>query len=659
MSYNQKVKQPLTYEMNLNDEQFLAKITSIIDANLGDENFGVDELVKATGLSHAKVLHQLKSVSQKNISQFICEIRLQKAREILQNESVTAAEVAYRVGYSSPAYFNSCFHEYFGYTPGDVKKIATHTNKISVSESGSESATKNSFKKLFEKRRLFFVRLSQITVTAIILWLAYMAFFNNQKTDVNGKNERSKSIAVLPFKFLGNDKENQQLADGITEGFINRLNQIGNLKVISRTSSEHYRESGKSAPEIGRELNVAYILEGSIQCYQNTSRISVQLIDAKKDQHILSEQFDRELEDIFALQSSIVKQVAERLQMTLTTDEIARIDKVPTKNREAYNYYLQGRYFWNQRTEKGVKKSIEYFTKAVETDPEYAVAMAGLADGYFILTWYDWYQPQKEGYEKAKTYANEALKLDNQLADAYTVLAAILNWNDWDWEESRKTFKKAIELNPNNSVTHQYYAELLQILDEKPEARLEINQAIELDPISFVHRVVNYLEYYYEEKYNESLLECYKTLEINPEYPSSYPTMFFIHIELGNDSLAVEAIEKWMLLDTLRMKDVPVIHQIYRQSKIEDVIRFLIESEKNKLKPNPTIISSYYCLLGEKENALTWLEKAFNKRSSEIPRINVNPELDILRAEPRFLKIIDEMGLTKYHKRKPKPVEKS
>jgi tetratricopeptide (TPR) repeat protein len=235
-------------------------------------------------------------------------------------------------------------------------------------------------------------------------------------------------------------------------------------------------------------------------------------------------------------------------------------------------------------------------------------------------------------------------------------LGGVLTWNEWNWEESRKTLKHAIELNPNHSVAHQYLAELLYILDEKSEARHEINQAIELDPISFIHRTISYAGYFYEEKFNESLLECDKVLEINPNHPSAYIYSFYNQIALSNDSLAVEAVEKRMSLDTLRKKDVPVIHEIYRQSKLEGIVKYLIESEKNKIKPNPLSVSSYYCILGEKENALNWLETAFNNKSTEIPRINVNPNFDILRAEPRFLKIIDEMGLTKYHKRKPKPI---
>lgn len=316
-----------------NDKEFIDYLTEIVITNLGNENFGVDELVQATGLGHAVILHKLKSTLQKTISQFICEIRLQKAWEMLENETLTSAEVAYRVGFGSPAYFSSCFHDYFGHTPGEVRKKATPTNETSNNQSDNPSGFNSVIKNLFVEKRSFLMRLSQILITIIILWLAYMAFFDNTENSVSIKQVRNKSIAVLPFKSLGSEKEIQYMADGITEGITNQLNKIGNLRVISRTSSEHYRESSKSVPEIARELNVDYILEGSVQCYQNKARISVQLIDAKKDQHILSEQFDCEMDDIFAMQNTIVTLVSERLQIHLSIGENVKTDKTPAKNK--------------------------------------------------------------------------------------------------------------------------------------------------------------------------------------------------------------------------------------------------------------------------------------------------------------------------------------
>jgi TolB-like protein len=480
-----------------------------------------------------------------------------------------------------------------------------------------------------------------------------MAFFSNTKNGITRKNERNKSIAVLPFKNLSTDEENRYFADGIMEDIINQLNKISGLRVTSRTSSEHFRESAQSIPEIAKELGVNYILEGSVRSDENNVKIAVQLIDARNDSHIFSETYERKPENIFDIQSSIAKQVAEKLEMTLTSEEIAKIDKIPTKNPEAHNYYLLGRYFWNQRTEEGVKKSIEYFEKAVEADPQYAVALAGLADGYFILSWWGWYHPQKEGYAIAKKYALEAINLDSELAEAYTVLGGVLTWDDWNWEESRKILKHAIDLNPNFSVAHQYYAELLYILDEKTEARHEIDLAVELDPVAFMHKSVSAAGYFYEEKFVESIRECYKTLEINPRHAAVYWCLFHNYFSLGNDSLAVESIQKRMSVDTSTIKYVPSIYEIYNQSELIGVINWYIEREKNKTNPNELGISIFYCQLNDKENALNWLEKAFKNRSTEIPRINVNPFFDIIRAEPRFLKIIDELGLTKYHKRKP------
>jgi TolB-like protein/AraC-like DNA-binding protein len=640
-----------------NDKEFIEKLTEIVITNLDNDKFGVDELVHASGLSHATVLHKIKSISQKTISQFICEIRLHKALEMLQNETVTSAEVAYKVGFGSPAYFSSCFHDYFGYTPGEVKKKVTFNNETIVNESNNKSNILKSLKRLFAKRPLL-IRVTQVFIVLVILLLAHIAFFDFPVKFGNEKPDNKMSIAVLPFKNLSNEKENQYLADGITEGVTKQLNKLGHLKVISRTSSEHFRESNKSIPQIAKELDVNYILEGSVQCNYNKARISVQLIDADKDQHILSEQFDRELEDIFALQSNIVRQVAERLQMTLTNEEIAKIEKVPTENMEAYNYYLLGRFFWNKRTKEGLEKSIVYFEKAIETDTLYALAYAGLADALFIQAWWGWGE-KAEYYKKAKQVVFKAIELDDSIAEAYAVLGGILNYWEWKWEEARIILQHSIELNPNCAIAHQYYAELLDILGEHNSARNEINRAIELDPLSFMHRLLSADLYYRDSKYYESLKECEKVLEFNPENKAVYNTISQNYFELKNDLMAVKAIINRFAADTSTQKLVPVIQKIYTRSGTKGVLLWLTEREKTKKQPDAFALSRIYARICDKQNALFWLETGYINHSTQMPRITVDPAFDILRSEPRFLKIIDEMGLTNYHKRKPKPVTTS
>ena len=639
-----------------NDKEFIEKLTEIVITNLDNDKFGVDELVHESGLSHATVLHKIKSISQKTISQFICEIRLQKALEMLQNESVTSAEVAYKVGFGSPAYFSSCFHDYFGYTPGEVKKKVTFKDETIVNESNNKSNILNSLKRLFAKRTLL-IRVSQIFIVLVILLLAHMAFFDFPVKFGNEKTDSKLSIAVLPFTNLSNEKENQYLADGITEGIIKRLNKLGNLKVISRASSEQFRESNKSIPQIAKELNVNYILEGSVQCDESKARVSVQLIDAEKDQHILSEQFDSELENIFALQSNIVRQVAERLQMALTTEEIAKIEKVPTENLEAYNYYLMGRFFWNKRTKEGLEKSIEYFEKAIETDTLYALAYAGLADALFIQAWWGWGE-KAECYKKAKQVVFKAIELDDDIAEAYAVLGGILNYWEWKWEEARIILKHSIELNPNCAIAHQYYAELLDILGEHNSARNEINRAIELDPLSFMHRLLSADLYYRDSKYYESLKECEKVLEFNPENKTVYITISQNYFELKNDSMAVEAIKNSLAADTSTLKFVPIVQDIYTKSGANGVLMWLAERGRTKKQTDEFTIAKIYCRISDGKNALMWLETGYINHSTQMPRITVDPAFDILRSEPRFLKIIDEMGLTTYHKREPKLISK-
>ena len=300
------------------------------------------------------------------------------------------------------------------------------------------------------------------------------------------------------------------------EAILNYLSKVGELKVISSTSTKRYRDTELSVKEIARELGVASILEGSVQKTGNKVRITAQLIDARTDAHLWSEIYDKDISDIFAIQSEVAQNVAKELKATLTSVEKEQINKYQTENPEAYNLYLQGLFQIKKRTNEGYKKSIEYFEKAVTLDPDYALAYAGLADTYFLLSWYDLI-PKPEGYAKSREYVNKALEIDKNLAEAHTVLGTVLCWNEWKWEEARKELQLAIELNPNFISAHSYYAELLEILRENSEARKQVNIALELDPFFGMMHYLSGRLYFNEGKFNESLDEFRKRREITSD----------------------------------------------------------------------------------------------------------------------------------------------
>jgi TolB-like protein/Tfp pilus assembly protein PilF len=452
-----------------------------------------------------------------------------------------------------------------------------------------------------------------------------------------------KTIAVLPFRNLTNDSTQLYFCEGFMEEILNNLQKINSFTVRSRTSSDLYRDTKKPITVIGNELNANYLIEGSVGREGNTLKIWVQLIDAKADKHIWANDYNRELKQVLVLQSDIAKDIASQLRTILSPEEKGLIEKSQTENPEAYNLYLQGRFYWNKRTEEGQKKSIEYFEKSVTEDPNFALAFAGLADAYFILSWYGWF-PKTEGYAKAKEFALRAIDLDKDLAEAHATLGTILCWNDWKWEESRKELLLAIRLNPNYATGYQYYSELLDIIRVTREAQEQINIALELDPFNPTMNIISAILHQREGKLKEWLNEWRKVQEFEPSKTLEfYMTSFYYYVREGDDSIALEYLQKAMPKNASALKDE------YIKSGMKGIFNWIIEWEIKKPVPNRCALAGwYYAWLGNKEEALKSLEKALEERASQLPRINNDPDFDYLRSEPRFQAIIKKMGLSEY-----------
>jgi TolB-like protein/AraC-like DNA-binding protein len=313
----------------------IRKLTEIIHANLEKENFGVNELAVAAGMSRSSVHRRLKSFTKKSASQFIREVRLQKAMELLQHDMATASEIAYKVGFNSPTYFNTCFHRYFGYPPGEVRKKCLTENEVKNGQTPIDRVEAKPEFTTFEPenvrwirfRRRQFLGISLMTILVFFLTLLWhISFLIDLKLPIiKTLRPREKTIVIVPFKSLSNNPENQYFAEGVMEDILNNLFKIKQLKIISRTTGEQYRGGVRAAPEIARELNVNFILEGSVQQEDGKVRIFVQLIDAGNDRHIWSEKYDREIDDIFFSQSSVAKQVADELQAVLISLDIVHI----------------------------------------------------------------------------------------------------------------------------------------------------------------------------------------------------------------------------------------------------------------------------------------------------------------------------------------------
>ena len=664
-------------EQHNQDQIFIRKLSEIILKNIADENFGAKEFVSESGMSNSGLNRRLHKTINKNINQFIRETRLHKALEMLQNEDVSVSEVAYKVGFSSPAYFNTCFHEYYGCPPGEVKRrfkegadIVSPAMDIKKLEFFAEAKERSRLKR---SHRLTIVLVSAgILGILIIVYLVFPAFFSNSKTMAKDSlNNQEKSIAILPFKNLSENKENQYFADGVMEDILNNLFRIKELRVISRTSVEQFRESTLSAPQIGEELGINYLLEGSVERDTNEVRVFVQLIDTRKDQHIYSEEFDRKWTDIFSIQSDIAKQIANKLDAILSDEEIIELKKMPTKSPEAYDYYLKGRFLFNKATDEhridigkdGLMGSISYFEKAIAADKNFAEAYSILAHSWFDLASWGWLgDRRKDGILKAKEFSDKALAIDPACSEAHAVKGAYLIWPQGNYEEGLKELKIAIQLNQNNSWAHQCYAQLLMTTGPIEEARIHMDKALELEPNYWVIHNLNAWIYYFEGKYDKGIEACVRARELNPDFTENNWLFFLNYAKMGEGEKAVTELQTIVRKNPVSAKYADEIPNAYKKSGIPGLLVWLIELNMKRPVPDeglsghPFFISWWYAILGDREHAIIWLEKNMkpNMGSYYLFLITTNPDFDILRNDPRFLAIIEQIGLSRYNTRKAK-----
>ena len=468
------------------------------------------------------------------------------------------------------------------------------------------------------------------------------------KKQVENLTELEKSIAVLPFENMSVDEEYSHMGDAITDEIILELQKINEFdRVLSRSSTMQYKDNRPTIPEIAEKLGVNYIIEGSIQRHKEDVSIRVQVIRAKHEDHVWGDEYDGKWEDIFSIQDEIALKVADELKAVLSPEEIRKIEKNPTENLEAYNLYLKGRYFWNKRTAEGFQMGIEYFDQAIEKDPAYSLAYAGIADCYNLLGWHD-LLPSKEVYPKAKAAAEKALMMDETLSEAHASLAYVKLLYDWDWLAAEKEFKRALELNPNYAVAHQWYSEYLKYMGRHDESIAEAKRAQELDPLSLSINHNLGSVFYAARQYDLAIEKYQKTLQMDPNFIITYNYLGLAYAgkKMYNDAVAnvQKAIDLSERQSPLFIGTLGIIYSFMgKREEAEKVLEELLELSKQRYIA-PFSIASIYGGMGQKDQAFEWIEKGYKVRDDWMVMLKVAPRLDSLRSDPRFQDLLERMN---------------
>jgi len=449
----------------------------------------------------------------------------------------------------------------------------------------------------------------------------------------------SKSIAVLPFESLSEDKSNAYFAEGVQDEILTRLAKVADLKVISHTSTQHFNSAPENLPRIAKQLGVANVLEGSVQKVADQVRVNVQLINALTNAHLWAETYDRKLTDIFAVESDIARSIADTLQAKLTGSEKTAISQKPTTSSEAYELYLKGRFFWNKRTGPDLITACNYFQQAIAADPQYATAYAGLAESYLLIPEFDAGFPQ-EYFPKAKAAAQRAIALDESSAQAHAALGLLLCFSDANFIEAEKEFRRAISLNPNYATAHHWFGNaLLVALGRFDEAIGETRRALELDPLSLIINADVGTTLTNARRYDQAIAQFQRTLALDNKFAYAYWNLGQAFYFKGDRAAAVAEYEKARSLDN----DPVVLGLLGRayadagdNGKALDMIRQL-ETRAQKQFVRGYLIAIIRVGLGEKNKAIDDLEREYiNHDNIDTTWIRVDPMLDPLRGDPRF-----------------------
>ena len=616
------------------DKTFIRRLNAILDHNLDNEHFGVSELAVAANISRSHLHRKVHAYNGNSTSQFIREYRLNKAKEMLQQNGQTVAEVSYSVGFSSPTYFNTCFKELYGFSPGEAK----------YQDKGIKSNG-------IQRNKVFLLSASFLTITLIVIGLIYWMPDKEVSSLVNDVVIAETSVAVLPIKNWSGDPELEYISDGMTDAIINRLTRIGSIsRVTPYTTVAGYKNTTKSIPVISQELHVQNILQGNIQHSGNSIRISLQLIDGLSESHLWSHEYSKTWPstEIFEIQSNVAENVANYLDVEITNEEYRAIKEFPTANEEAYNYWLKARYQVFKYTQQGMQNAIPLFEEAIRLDSSFVEPYVNLAQLYMIggASWGLF--SEREAWKKTKALLQRAKQLDSTHIEAAKTLNDGLYFYEWDFktmEENYKTnsdntfgyclqtgrYEEAlawIEQMSLESCTRKYSsaqpcvllnvskAGVLHLLKQTEEGIeiLKANENLYMDHFMFL-RLASEV-YFYMGEFERSYALSQKLLE---KFPDRQPTIIWTiaacEFFKGNTDKALEYV-----------------------SEMENLY-------KTGASGSPAWFTAlYYASIEDHENAIEWLHKSYVRHEVEMIWLRTAPPLKTLRSDPRYLELYNKVG---------------
>ncbi len=531
------------------ENDFLSQLTVIVDKNISNEEFGVSELADEMSMSRSNLLRKVKKSTKLSVSQLINQVRLKRAMELLRKSTFNVSEVSQQVGFSSTSYFIKCFREYYGYPPGEVGK---RPEAQVVDVPAYQPRTKRNL--------LILVSVGLVAVLAVALFL-YKPLSSSESPGIE------KSVVVLPFKNESNDSTNVYLINGLMESTLNNLQKIKDLKVISRTSAEKYRNTNKSIPEMAKELNANYFIEGSGQKIGDKILLNIQLIEGSTDKHLWANQYRREVKDIFALQQEIAKSIAEEIQAIITPEEAQRIGKNPTDNVEAYDLFLKGREEFYKGRRTNLESAIPIFKKAIEHDGEFALAYAEIALIYYYL---DMFQAEKKYTAEINSYADKALLFDPKLANSL-VAKALYYMHNKEYDLAVSYLEKALEYTPNSILAINHLALIYN--NNIPNTTKYLEYALravrlEANAQDSATTSINYLRLsdalIQTGFVDEALKYCNKSLDYNPKnFFSKWVKVFILYAKDKDLNKAKQLLLQELKKDTTQLVMVEEIAKVH------------------------------------------------------------------------------------------------